>query len=52
MRLEPFVRKTEKAIITIYPGKMTDEERRRVLEEAAQRFYKAIQRKEREEVGA
>lgn len=32
---------TEKAIVRIHPGKLTDEERRKVLEEAAKRFYKA-----------
>lgn len=37
---------TEKAIVRIHPGKLTDEERKKVLELAAKQFYKAIQKSE------
>lgn len=39
---------TGRSIITIHPGKLSDEERRVVLEEAAKRFGKAILKAERE----
>lgn len=32
-----------KAIVRIHPGKLTEEERRVVLEDAAKKFYKTIQ---------
>jgi len=35
---------TETAIVRIHPGKLSDEERRAVLEDAAKRFYMAIQK--------
>lgn len=34
---------TDKAIVRIHPGKMSEEERKAVLEEAAQRFFRAIE---------
>lgn len=39
-----FVHETKKGIVRIYAGKMTDEERKVVLEKAARDFYKAIQK--------
>ena len=36
--------KTEKAIVRIHPGKLSEEERRAVIENAAREFYKAIQK--------
>ena len=45
-----------KAIVRIHPGKLTEEERRVVLEDAARKFYKTIQqqsvRDQRREVKA
>jgi hypothetical protein len=35
---------TEKAIVRIYPGKLSEEERKVVFESAAKQFYKAIQK--------
>jgi len=35
---------TEKAIVRIHPGKLTDEERRAVLEDASRNFLRAIQK--------
>lgn len=34
----------EKAIVRIHPGKLTEEQRKVVLENAARDFYKAIQK--------
>lgn len=34
---------TDKAIVRIHPGKLSEEERKAVLEKAAQRFYGAIE---------
>lgn len=36
---------TEKAIVRIHPGKLTEEERRVVLENAARNFLRAIQKR-------
>ena len=36
--------KTEKAIVRIHPGKLTEEERKAVLEDAARNFLRAIQK--------
>ena len=41
---EVFVYETEKAIVRIHPGKLTEEERREVLENAMRKFYAAIQK--------
>lgn len=35
---------TDKAIVRIHPGKLTKEQRKVVLENAAKDFYKAIQK--------
>ena len=35
---------TEKAIVRIHPGKLSEEERKVVIENAAKQFYKAIQK--------
>lgn len=35
---------TEKAIVRIHPGKLTEEERKAVLEDAARNFFRAIQK--------
>lgn len=34
---------TESYIVRIHPGKLSEEERKAVLEEAAKRFFKAIE---------
>ena len=34
----------EKATVRIHPGKLSEEERRAVIENAAREFYKAIQK--------
>ena len=44
---EPFVYETEKAIVRIHPGKMTDEEFRATLEKAARKFYAEIRKSEK-----
>jgi hypothetical protein len=36
--------KTEKAIVRIHPGKLSEEERKVVMTNAAKEFYKAIQK--------
>lgn len=35
---------TEKAIVRIHPGKLTEEQRRVVLEDASKNFFRAIQK--------
>ena len=35
---------TEKAIVRFHPGKLTAEERKAVIEDAAREFYEAIQK--------
>lgn len=35
---------TEKAIVRIHPGKLTEEQRKAVLENAAKEFFRAIQK--------
>jgi len=35
---------TEKAIVRIHPGKLTEEQRKAVLEDAARNFYRAVQK--------
>ena len=37
---------TEKAIVRIHPGKLTEEERKVVFVNAAKEFYKAIQKQQ------
>lgn len=44
---EPFVYETEKAIVRIHPGKMTDEEFRATIEQAARKFYADIRKSEK-----
>jgi hypothetical protein len=44
---EPFVYETEKALVRIHPGKMTDEEFRTTLEKAARKFYADIRKSEK-----
>ena len=41
---------TEKAIVRIHPGKLTAEERRAVLEDAAKQFVRALQKQGKEGV--
>lgn len=36
--------RTEKAIVRIHPGKLTEEQRKVVLEDAAKNFFRAVQR--------
>lgn len=36
---------TEKAIVRIHPGKLTEEERRVVIEKAAREFYQTLMKK-------
>ena len=38
--------KTDKAIVRIHPGKLSEEERKVVITNAAKEFYKAIQKAE------
>lgn len=35
---------TEKAIVRIHPGKLTEEQRKVILEDAARNFFRAIQK--------
>ena len=42
--MDYFEYKTEKAIVRIHPGNRTEEERKVVLENACERFFKAIQK--------
>ena len=39
---------TERAIIRIHPGKLSDEERRAVIEAGAKRFYEVIIKEQNE----
>ena len=39
-----FEHRTEKAIVRIHPGKLTEDQRRAVLEDAGRTFFRAIQR--------
>ena len=41
---EPFVYETERAIVRIHPGKMSGEEFRATIEEAARKFYSDIKK--------
>lgn len=41
---------TDKAIVRIHPGKLSEEERKVVLENAARKFYKAIQQQKQKAV--
>lgn len=40
--MEPMVVELGTALVRIHPGKLSDEERRKVLEDACKRFYAAI----------
>lgn len=40
---------TEKAIVRMHPGKLTEEERKVVLEDAARNFFRAIQKAKQDE---
>ena len=42
---------SEKAIVRVFAGKRTAEERKAALEEAAKRFYKEIQKQKKEVSG-
>lgn len=42
--MEVFTYETENAIVRIHPGKMSEEERKVVLENAMRKFYAAIQK--------
>lgn len=42
--METFVNKTDRYIVTIRPGKLSDEEFKKVLDDAARRFYAEIQK--------
>lgn len=39
-----FIYETEKALVRIHPGKRTEAEQRKALEESAKQFYKSIQK--------
>lgn len=39
---------SEKAVVRVFAGKRTAEERKAALEEAAKRFYKEIQKQKKE----
>lgn len=43
---EVFTYESEKGIVRIHPGKMTDEEFRATLEQAARKFYADIRKSE------
>ncbi len=43
---EVFTYESEKAVVRINPGKMTDEEFRATLEKAARKFYSDIKKSE------
>ena len=42
----------EKAIVRIHPGKLTKEERKVVLENAAMDFFRAVQRAQKNETAS
>lgn len=42
--MEVFIYETDKAIVRIHPGKLTEEERKVVLENAMRKFYAEIQK--------
>lgn len=42
---------SEKAVVRVFAGKRTAEERKAALEEAAKRFYKEIQKQKKEVSG-
>jgi hypothetical protein len=42
--MEVFIYETEKAIVRIHPGKLSEEERKEVLKNAMREFYAAIQK--------
>lgn len=43
---------TEKAIVRIHPGKLTEEQRKVVLENAAKDFFKTVQRAKQNEAAS
>jgi hypothetical protein len=43
---EVFTYESEKAVVRIHPGKMTDEEFRATIEKAARKFYSDIKKTE------
>ena len=43
---EPFVYESEKAIVRIHPGKLSQEEFRTTIEAAARKFYSDIKKSE------
>ena len=45
------VYESEKAIVRIHPGKLSDEERRIVLEEACREFFRATELKAAQKAG-
>lgn len=47
-----FVRETEKAIVRIHPGKLTEAERNEVIKNAAIRFWEAIERQKSQQTKA
>lgn len=44
--------KTDKAIVRIHPGKLTEEQRKVVLEDAAKNFFRAVQRAKQNETAS
>lgn len=46
--MEPYTYKSEKGIGTVIPGKLTDAELRKVLEEAMDQFYRDLCREGKE----
>jgi hypothetical protein len=41
---DPFVYETDRAVVRIHPGKMSGEEFRATIEEAARKFYSDIKK--------
>lgn len=49
---EPFVYETERAIVRIHPGKLSSEEFRATIEQAARKFYSDIKKSEKKKENA
>ena len=41
---------TGKAVVRIHPGKLTEEERKVVLEDAVQKFFREVQKKQKRQL--
>lgn len=47
--MEVFTYETEKAVVRIHPGKLTNEEFRTTIEQAARKFYSDIRKDSKKE---